>query len=108
MHELLNHRLHNNNFGSTCIKINNYGIYCIKVGACIVDAGNKIVGIGHNKLPDGVDEEKFEFWENGDIEKDGFMKTKYPYGECMSLHLAVPHVSHVIIIEYANIHDANE
>ena len=68
-----------------------YGIYGIKVGACIVDAGKKIVGIGHNKLPDGVDEEKFEFWENRDIEKDGFMKTKYPYGECMSLHLAVPH-----------------
>ena len=76
-----------------------------------MDAHHKIVGIGHNKLPDGVDEEKYKFiWENRDIEKDGFMKTKYPYGECMSLHLAVPHGSHVynnIIIEYVNIHDAS-
>ena len=68
---------------------------CIKVGACIVDADHKIVGIGHNKLPDGVDEEKFKFWENRDIEKDGFMKTKYPYGECPCI--LQPHMgSHVI------------
>jgi hypothetical protein len=47
-----------------------------------VDADHKIVGIGHNKLPDGVDEETFKFWNNRDIKKHGFMNTKYPYGEC--------------------------
>ena len=46
-----------------------------------MDAGHKIVGIGHNKLPDGVNEEKFPFWENRDIKQHGFMETKYPYGE---------------------------
>ena len=46
-----------------------------------MDAGHKIVGIGHNKLPDGVDEEKFSFWNNRDIKNHGFMNTKYPYGE---------------------------
>ena len=49
-----------------------------------MDAGHKIVGIGHNKLPlaDGVDdEEKFPFWKNRDIKQHGFMETKYPYGE---------------------------
>jgi deoxycytidylate deaminase len=55
--------------------------YGTKVGACIVDAGHKIVGIGHNKLPDGVDEKAFKFWKN-DIKEHGFMNTKYPYGEC--------------------------
>ena len=46
-----------------------------------MDAGHKIVGIGHNKLPDGVNEKDFEFWKNRDIKQHGFMETKYPYGE---------------------------
>ena len=46
-----------------------------------MDADHKIVGIGHNKLPDGVPEETFPYWKNRDIEEHGFMKTKYPYGE---------------------------
>jgi hypothetical protein len=57
-----------------------------------VDAGHKIVGIGHNKLPDGVDDEKFPYWNNRDIkEKHEFMETKYPYGECqLSPHPCSP------------------
>ena len=57
---------------------------CIKVGACIVDADHKIVGIGHNKLPDGV--KMFPFWKNRDIKEHGFMNTKYAYGEYQLLN----------------------
>ena len=55
----------------------------MKVGACIVDSGHKIVGIGYNKVPDGVDEQKFleQYWKKRDITEYGFMNTKYPYGE---------------------------
>ena len=63
----------------------------IKVGACIVDAGHKIVGIGHNKLPHGVTEETFPYWKNRDVEAHGFMNTKYPYGECKLPPHPAPH-----------------
>ena len=41
---------------------------------------NKIVAIGHNDLPQGSRED-FPYWENRDIDKDGFEKTKYAYGK---------------------------
>jgi dCMP deaminase len=45
-----------------------------QVGACIVNAQNKIVGAGYNGLPIGVDDEDFPWEKNGD-----FLQTKYPY-----------------------------
>ena len=53
----------------------------LQVGVCIVDSGHKIVGIGHNKMPERVNEETFPYWDNRSIRQDGFMQTKYPYGE---------------------------
>jgi dCMP deaminase len=69
-----------------------------------VDAGHKIVGIGHNKLPDGVDEGTFEFWGNRDIKKHGFMNTKYPYGECQLPQNIIYDANNIIIVCHAAIH----
>ena len=69
----------------------------IKVGACIVDADHKIVGIGHNKLPHGVNEETFPYWTNRDVETHEFMNTKYPYGEYPPTQ---PHAVYVPIALY--------
>lgn len=45
-----------------------------QVGACIVNAQNKIVGAGYNGLPIGCNDDCFP-WE-----KEGpFLQTKYPY-----------------------------
>lgn len=51
-----------------------------QVGACIVNPQNKIVGIGYNSLPEGCNEDEFEFWENRDVRAEGYEKTKYAYG----------------------------
>lgn len=46
-----------------------------KVGACIVNGENKIVGVGYNGLPWGCEDEEFP-WET----RDGDLHdTKYPY-----------------------------
>ncbi|XP_042284172.1 deoxycytidylate deaminase-like [Thunnus maccoyii] len=44
-----------------------------KVGACIVNHENKIVGTGHNKMPNGCDDD-FSWEREGDR-----LDTKYPY-----------------------------
>lgn len=44
------------------------------VGACIVNAKNKIVGAGYNGLPAGCDDDEFPWDKTGD-----FLQTKYPY-----------------------------
>ncbi|VEU82509.1 deoxycytidylate deaminase [Acholeplasma hippikon] len=45
-----------------------------QVGACIVNEEKRIVGIGYNGLPKGLDDSSFA-WE-----KEGsFLETKYPY-----------------------------
>lgn len=45
-----------------------------QVGACIVSADKKVVGIGYNGLPRGCDDDVFP-WE-----RDGtFLETKYPF-----------------------------
>jgi dCMP deaminase len=45
-----------------------------QVGACIVNARNKIVGAGYNGLPAGCDDDEFPWDKTGD-----FLRTKYPY-----------------------------
>ncbi|MDD8048166.1 MAG: dCMP deaminase family protein [Thomasclavelia sp.] len=46
-----------------------------QVGACIVDKGNKIVGVGYNGLPWGCDDKDFP-WE---VREGELYETKYPY-----------------------------
>ncbi len=45
-----------------------------QVGACIVNARNKIVGAGYNGLPAGCADEEFPWQKQG-----AFLETKYPY-----------------------------
>jgi dCMP deaminase len=45
-----------------------------QVGACIVNNKKRIVGIGYNGFPYGVEDDIFP-WENG----DDFLNSKYPY-----------------------------
>ncbi len=45
-----------------------------QVGACIVNDKKRIVGIGYNGFPYGVEDDTFP-WENG----DDFLNSKYPY-----------------------------
>lgn len=45
-----------------------------QVGACIVDQHKKIVGIGYNGLPIGIDDDAFPWEKTGD-----YLDTKYPY-----------------------------
>lgn len=45
-----------------------------QVGACIVNAKNKIVGAGYNGLPAGCNDDEFPWEKQGD-----FLHTKYPY-----------------------------
>lgn len=45
-----------------------------QVGACIVNAKNKIVGAGYNGLPAGCSDDEFPWEKRGD-----FLNTKYPY-----------------------------
>lgn len=55
----------------------------MQVGACVVNPDYKIVGIGHNALPEsrGCAQRDFPHWEKRDIEKDGFENTKYAHGK---------------------------
>lgn len=45
-----------------------------QVGACIVNANNRIVGIGYNGFPTGCDDDKFPWSREAD-----FLNSKYPY-----------------------------
>jgi dCMP deaminase len=45
-----------------------------KVGACIVNPENRIVGVGYNGLPRGCDDHEFPWTNVGE-----FNETKYPY-----------------------------
>jgi dCMP deaminase len=45
-----------------------------RVGACIVNLQNKIVGAGYNGLPMGCDDEDFPWSKKGE-----FLETKYPF-----------------------------
>lgn len=45
-----------------------------QVGACIVNDEKKIIGIGYNGLPTGIDDDSFPWIKDGD-----FLETKYPY-----------------------------
>ena len=45
-----------------------------QVGACIVDADNKVVSIGYNGMPRGCSDDKMP-WER----EGGFLTTKYAY-----------------------------
>ena len=45
-----------------------------QVGACIVNKDKKIVGIGYNGFPNGVDDDKFPWGKDGN-----YVDTKYPY-----------------------------
>lgn len=45
-----------------------------QVGACIVNSSNKIVAVGYNGFPVGIQDESFPWESEGD-----FLETKYPY-----------------------------
>lgn len=45
-----------------------------QVGACIVNDEKKIIGIGYNGLPVGIDDDSFPWGKEGE-----FLDTKYPY-----------------------------
>ncbi len=45
-----------------------------QVGACIVNQKNRIVGIGYNGFPMGIDDETYPWESEGE-----FLNTKYPY-----------------------------
>ena len=45
-----------------------------QVGACIVNKDKKIVGIGYNGFPHGVDDDSFPWGKEGN-----YVDTKYPY-----------------------------
>lgn len=45
-----------------------------QVGACIVNEKKRIVGIGYNGFPIGIDDDQYP-WEN----EGDFLHTKYPY-----------------------------
>ena len=45
-----------------------------QVGACIVNQKNRIVGIGYNGFPIGLDDDVYPWTKDGD-----FIETKYPY-----------------------------
>lgn len=45
-----------------------------QVGACIVSADKKVVGIGYNGLPRGCDDDDFPWVRDGE-----FLETKYPF-----------------------------
>ncbi len=45
-----------------------------QVGACLVNEAKRIVGIGYNGLPTGLDDDLYP-WEN----EGYFLNTKYPY-----------------------------
>ncbi len=45
-----------------------------QVGACIVNDQNKIIGIGYNGLPIGINDDIFPWGKDGE-----YLNTKYPY-----------------------------
>ena len=45
-----------------------------QVGACIVNKDKKIVGIGYNGFPNGINDDEFPWGKDGD-----YVNTKYPY-----------------------------
>ncbi len=45
-----------------------------QVGACIVSGDNKIIGIGYNGFPIGIDDDAFSWSRQGEA-----LDTKYPY-----------------------------
>ncbi len=45
-----------------------------QVGACVVNADNKIVSVGYNGMPAGVSDDDFPWAREGN-----FLETKYPY-----------------------------
>ena len=47
-----------------------------KVGACIVNNENRIVGVGYNGFPFGCDDNSFPWGNNKDVDPN---ETKYPY-----------------------------
>lgn len=49
----------------------------LQVGACIVDDGNRIVGIGYNGMPNGCSDDELPWRRTADDPLD----TKYPYGQ---------------------------
>lgn len=53
------------------------GIYNCKVGACIVNKNNKIVGIGYNGMPTGCSDDEFP-WRKDSLKA---VENKYMYGK---------------------------
>ena len=71
----------------------------LQVGACIVDPENRIVGMGHNAMPVGLNMEMpwNRFAENA---SEPFEETKYPYGKFFQ------HQRNIIMYLYAVCHAA--
>ena len=82
----------------------------MQVGACIVNKENKIVGIGHNDLPESRESsnESFPYWKSTDVGEHSFERTKYAYGmysiprhypSCfIMINYCCVHKSYIIII----------
>ncbi|MCI1734574.1 MAG: dCMP deaminase family protein [Bacilli bacterium] len=49
-----------------------------KVGACIVSPEHKVLSLGYNGMPIGVDDQKIP-WAGHDDGVDSYLNTKYPY-----------------------------
>ena len=62
-----------------------------QVGACIVNADNKIVGVGYNGLPWGCEDSEFP-WETREGE---LQETKYPYVVHAELNAILNSTSHL-------------
>ena len=58
-----------------------------QVGACVVNADNKIVGIGYNGMPNGCSDDELPWSRHGEDELD----TKYPYGKLTGQDLRTAH-----------------
>ena len=52
-----------------------------QVGACVVNADKKIVGIGYNGMPNGCSDDELPWARHGEDE----LETKYPYGKLIKL-----------------------
>ena len=64
-----------------------------QVGACVVNADNKIVGIGYNGMPNGCSDDELPWKRHGEDELD----TKYPYGKLTGQDLLL-RTAHTLIM----------
>lgn len=57
-----------------------------QTGACIVDLDNKIVGVGYNGLPQGLDDNDSRFWSDDDTDVINSKHTYVVHAEQNAIH----------------------